>query len=299
MMALSVETILSGAKRLPTMPTVVMELMLAFADDEIDNEALAQKLSRDQSLVARVLRVANSPFYGLPRQVATVQESIMVLGLANVRTMVTAAAIIAQFPYRDNADFDMSAFWQHSIGVACCARVLSVRAGQNPNTAFVCGLLHDIGRVVLATSYPEHQAEVAGYRNREDCCWLDAERAVLGLDHAAIGAALAASWNFPEPIRQAVAAHHLPEASADTPLAALTHVGDVICHALDAGHDPSAMVPALSADAWTKMRIEWSDLKALFAEIERMVEGASVLAGGGANSKGPVAVRPTLAAAEA
>jgi putative nucleotidyltransferase with HDIG domain len=297
MMALSIDAVLSAFSRLPTMPDVVVDLMSSFADDEIDSEVLAQKLSRDQALVARVLRVANSPFYGLPRQVSTVQEAIMVLGLANVRTLVTAAAVIAQFSHHSNADFDLPAFWRHSISAACCARVLSVRAGENPNTAFICGLLHDIGRVLLAVSFPEHHVRIAEYRARADCSWSEAERAVIGLDHAAIGEALAARWNFPESLQQAVAAHHRPDAFADCPLAAINHVADVICYALDMGHDPSVFVPALSAHAWATMRLEWGELPALFAEIERMIEGASVLVGAAADS--PVASRARVSGARA
>ena len=291
MTALSIDSILAAANRLPKMPTVVMDLISAFADDDLDNETLAQKLSRDQGLVARVLRVANSPFYGLPRQIGTVQDAITVLGFANVRTLVTAAAIISQFPRSNNAVFDLTAFWKHSIGVACCAKVLSVRAGHNPNTAFICGLLHDIGRVLLACSYPEQYALIAEHRKIADCAWLDAERAVIGNDHAAIGSALAARWNFPEQIQQAVADHHQPENAAGSSLAGLTHVSDVICYALDTGHDPAVFVPVLSAPAWAAMRLGWDDLNGVFAEIEQMIEGVSVLAGndGGTAARTPVA----------
>ena len=112
MTALSIETIQSRVAALPVMPSVTMDLMLAFADEELGTETLARKLSRDQALVARVLRVANSPFYGLMRQVCTVQEAIVVLGLSSVRMLVTAAAVIGQFPTRAHHDPGLRAFWR-------------------------------------------------------------------------------------------------------------------------------------------------------------------------------------------
>ena len=277
MTALSIETMRSRVATLPAMPSVAMELMLAFSDGELEIETLARKLSWDQALVARVLRVANSPFYGLRRQICTVQEAIVVLGLSSVRMLVTAAAIIGQFPTRARRDHDLHAFWQHSIGVACCAKLLCAGVRQNPDTAFVCGLLHDIGRLVLVHYYPEQYAQVEDYCIREDVSRLDAERAVLGLDHAAIGAALVAHWNFPAQIQQVVAGHHLSEAAAASVLTSLTHVAYVICHALEIGAEPIGGVPVLSETAWAAAQIEWSELTSRFAQIEAQIESASLL----------------------
>lgn len=280
MTALSIETIQSRVATLPAMPSVTMELMLAFTDEELETETLARKLSRDQALVARVLRVANSPFYGLRRQICTVQEAIVVLGLSSVRMLVTAAAVIGQFPTRERRD-DLHAFWQHSIGVACCAKVLcehvGEHVGENHDTAFVCGLLHDIGRLVLVHYYPLQYAQVEDYCVLEDVSRLDAERAVLGLDHAAIGAALVAHWNFPQQIQQAVAGHHLTEAATAPVLTSLTHVADVICHALEIGAEPIGGVPVLSETAWAAAQIEWSELTTRFAHIEAQIESTSLL----------------------
>ena len=277
MTALSIETIQSRVAALPVMSSVTMDLMLAFADEELGTETLARKLSRDQALVARVLRVANSPFYGLMRQVCTVQEAIVVLGLSSVRMLVTAAAVIGQFPTRAHHDPGLRAFWRHSIGAACCAKVLCAHAGQNPETAFICGLLHDIGRLVLMHYYPEHYAQVEEYCAREDVSRLDAERAVLGLDHAAIGAALVARWNFPMQIQQVVAGHHLTQAAPASVLTSLTHVADVICHALEIGAEPIGGVPVLSETAWAAAQIEWSELTTRFAQIEAQIESTGLL----------------------
>lgn len=277
MKALSIETMQSEVATLPAIPSVTMELMLAFTDEELETETLARKLSRDQALVVRVLRVANSPFYGLRRQVGTVQEAIVVLGLSSVRMLVTAAAVIGQFPTRARRDLDLHAFWQHSIGVACCAKALCAHVGQNPDTAFVCGLLHDIGRLVLAHYYPAQYAQVEDYCVREDVSRLDAERAVLGLDHAAIGAALVSHWNFPPQIQQVVAGHHPTEAATASVLTSLTHVADVMCHALEIGAEPMGGVPVLSEAAWAAAEIDWSELTTRFAQIEAQIESASLL----------------------
>ena len=279
MKPLSLDEILIKVGRLPALPEVVMELMRSFDEERLSIEMLARKLSRDLALVMRIMRVANSPFYGLQGRIGTVQEAIVTLGLTNIRALVVAAAIIGQFPRSARYGLDWRVFWRHAIGVASGAKVLCAHTGQNEDTAFICGLLHDIGRLVLAHSYPQHYAEVITCRAREDLHPFDAERLVLGLDHAAVGAALAARWNFPQPIVQAVGGHHLMEAAEGSPLACLTHVADVISHALDLGGDSDGMAPVLSESAWAVVRIEWKELKKLFAQIEALHESTTLLIG--------------------
>lgn len=277
MTALSVDAILHKVGTLPALPSVAMELMQAFSEEDIRAETLARMLSRDQALVARVLRVANSPFYGLRGQISTVHEAIIVLGFASVRMLVAAAMVIGQFPPNARCDIDLRTFWQHSIGAAWCATVLCTHTGENPDTAFVCGLLHDIGRLVLVHYYPVHYAQAEDYCSREDVSRLAAERAVLGLDHAAIGAALVAHWNLPLQIQQVVAGHHLTEVATASVLTSLTHVADVICHALEIGAEPVGGVPVLSETAWAAAQIEWNELTTHFVQIEAQTESTILL----------------------
>jgi len=281
MQPLDPEQVVAQIGKLPSLPAVVLEVLESFEDDHADAGAIGKKIAQDQALSAKVLRVANSPFYGLQGRVATVKDAMVVLGFGNVRTLVIGAGVTGSFPAHASGSFDLRAFWMHGIVAATCARCFADDAGIDPERAFTAGLLHDIGRVVLATCFPDHYRRVAEYRAAHDCYPIEAERQVLGLDHAAIGGALTERWKFAPVIQQAVAAHHCtadPAAPGGKPdLAGLIHVADVAAHALDLAGDDDELVPQFDAVTWTRMDISWPRFLEHLAQAERRAQGAALL----------------------
>jgi putative nucleotidyltransferase with HDIG domain len=275
------EQVTAQIRQLPSLPAVVIEVLESFEDDDADTGAIGKKIAQDQALAAKVLRVANSSFYGLQGKVVTVQDAMIVLGFANVRTLVMAAGVTGSFRAAASGGFNLRAFWMHGILTAVCARSFAVDAGINPDRAFTAGLLHDIGGVVLATCFPEHYRRVAEYRARHDCYPIEAERSVLGLDHAAVGGALTERWKFAPVIQQAVAGHHSPPETGTRggkpDLAGLINVADVAAHALDLAGDDNELVPPLNAVTWARMDITWPRFRQGLVEAERRALGAALL----------------------
>jgi putative nucleotidyltransferase with HDIG domain len=169
----------------------------------------------------------------------------------------------------------------HGIVTAFCARSFAGDAGINPDRAFTAGLLHDIGGVVLATCFPDHYRRVAEYRAQHDCYLIEAERRILGFDHATVGGALTERWKFAPVIQQAVAGHHsLPDtatAGGKPDLASLVHVADVAAHALDLSGDENELVPQFHAVTWARMGITWPRFRLGLMEAERRAQGAALL----------------------
>lgn len=282
MQALNLEQVIAQIRQLPSLPAVVIEVLESFQDEHADGGTIGRKIEQDQALSARVLRVANSSFYGLQGKIVSVQDAIVVLGFRNVRSLVLAAGMTASIPAAAGGGFDLRTFWKHGIVTATCARSFAHAAGINPDHAFTAGLLHDIGRAVLATCFPDHYCRVAEYRARHDCYPTEAEREVLGLDHAAVGSALAMRWNFAPAIQQAIAGHHPHPGDAATPgcrtdLAGLVHVADVTAHALDLAGDDNELVPQLDAVCWARLRIAWPQFRQRLEEAERHAQGATLL----------------------
>ena len=174
------------------------------------------------------------------------EDAIIVLGFSTVRTQVIAAAISGSLPAGAAARFELRALWLHGILVAYCARTLASHVGMNRDNAFTAGILHDIGRAVLVTYFSEHYREVFAYRRRHDCYLIEAERQVLGLDHAQVGSALAERWNFAAVIQAAVADHHAPHDDSTMSLGGLVHAADVAVHALDLAGEKNELVPRLN-----------------------------------------------------
>jgi putative nucleotidyltransferase with HDIG domain len=277
MSRLSPEQLAESVQDLPSLPAVVMELLSSIEQDNIDISVLAKKVSYDQALTAKTLRLANSSTFGLQIKVATIQQAITFLGFQTTRNLITAAAVTGCFPKGMCPGFNDKAFWRHSIATAACARSLARRLRFNQDVAFTAGLLHDIGRLVLVTGHPQAYGEVLAWRSRHDSECLDAERAVLGIDHVDAGVALAEHWNFSDTMRQAIAYHHAPETPGAGFLAAIVHVANAVVHALDLTGEEEELVPALSSVAWDAMGLNEDAYMDLFRETEQQLEEMSAI----------------------
>ncbi|MCF8152155.1 MAG: HDOD domain-containing protein [Burkholderiaceae bacterium] len=267
----SLTQIVDSLHSLPSLPMVVMELLQTMGEEDVNIERLAQGIGNDQALAARTLRVANSPFYGMQGKIDTIAEAITVLGFVNVRSLVTTAGIASTLRGNNTAGFEAQIFWRHCLGVASCAATLGPFARLRPETLFLAGLLHDIGRLVLVSTHPATFAEIQQRHKQNDCLPVDAEREVLGFDHAQIGGELCRHWRIPASIADAVERHHQvnPQATGKpADMADLVHLADVIAHSLDLTHYADAMVPPPDDAAWRRLGLGATDLRAVLKKAE-------------------------------
>lgn len=262
-------------RRLPALPTVVGDVLSSFANDEADIGLICRQIARDQSLTARLLRVANSSFYGLQCRIATINDAVVVLGFRAVRSMVLTLSVSGMFKSHNCPGFDPQAYIRHCVGVGLAARSIALASGRNADMAFAGGILHDIGKLVLASLYAERYAQVQAYRAEHDCPLVIAERDILGIDHAIVGGLLADTWNFPATLRSAMAEHHSPSAATAESLADLVHVADAIAHGLGvagAGYD---LVMPVDPTAWHRLGLEAETLVEILACVVDSLDEAS------------------------
>lgn len=269
------DQVLRQIRDLPAMPVIVQDLMKNITRDDADIHLIANKVSQDQALSAKTLRFANSSFYGLQSRVTTIQQAITLIGVDAVKHVVTTAALTGYFPAGHVPGLDFGTIWRHSIATAVCARVLARHLHVNQDYAFTAGLLHDIGRLVLATYFRREYEAVIAYRKEHDCHWLDAEQAVLGIDYVTTGVALATHWNFSESIRNAIAGHYRPEHQKVHSLASIVHIANAIVRALDLSHQEDDLVPPVSATAWDDLGLSEETYMQVFHETEIMFEDVS------------------------
>ena len=264
---------LERLRELPSLPQVVLDLQSALARDDISIDAIADTVSLDQGLAAKALRVANCSVYGVPGRVASIRQAIGMLGLRSVSTVLTIAAVSDRIPRPACPGFDLGRYWRHSVGVALCARELARTLRLDTDVAFTAGLMHDLGRLALASQAPAALAEVLRRRNEVDCTMLDAERATLATDHASVGEQVAARWHFGPAIVEAIRFHHEPAASPRASVVDVVHVADAIAHALDLAGDPQEMVPPLDAEAWNRIGLTEGQALLLLESTESEVDG--------------------------
>jgi len=260
-------------RELPSLPQVVLDLQSALSRDDVSIDAIADTVSLDQGLAAKALRVANCSFYGVPGRVASIRQAIGMLGLRSVSTVLTIAAVTDRIPRATCPGFDLGRYWRHSVGVALCARELARTLRLDADVAFTAGLMHDLGRLALASQAPDALATALRRRDELDCTVLEAERAALGTDHAALGEQVAARWRFGPAVVEAIRRHHEPPASARAGLADVIHVADALTHALDLAGDPNEMVPPMDAAAWNRVGLTEGQALLLLERTESEVDG--------------------------
>ncbi|MBI5007258.1 MAG: HDOD domain-containing protein [Nitrosomonadales bacterium] len=191
--------------QLPAMPQVVQEVMASFRDENAGSAVLAHKIALDQGLSARVLRVANSSFYGLSREVGSIQDAVTVLGFDTVRSLVVSAGYMRAFAATPDDLFDRHAYWLRSFRVATYTETLVNCLGSGDRKlAFTAGMFHDVGQLVFSVCIPERFAGLLAQLKTSEGSLVDLERASLGFDHAEIGAEMARRWNFPPEIEHAI-----------------------------------------------------------------------------------------------
>lgn len=282
--ALQLDQVIEDFIQLPALPEVLMQLLNRLQngnEQSCSTEEITRLLAYDQTLTAQTLRIANSSFYGLPRQVASLPEAITVLGLRSIQTLVVTTALHALFNQLHEAlrtaGYDQRSFWQHSLGTAICASALAKHLGYNADHAYTAGLLHDIGYLVFAARFPLQYAQVRRHAQQTDCQPLEAERALLHFDHQDVGAALARRWCFPADILEGIAAHHAPEDQTARSLAGIVHLADIMAHSLNLDGQAEPWVPRLSTTIWHRYALDWSEFKQLLGAAEKHMQEANAL----------------------
>ena len=194
---MTADDIIKAVRDLPSLPAVVSELLASIDQEDLDTHALASKITLDQALTAKTLRLANSSFYGMPSKVNTIHQAVAVLGFHSIRTLVTACAVTSSFPAAPASGLDFPAFWRHAVASAVCARVLAPYCRISPDTAFTAGLLHDLGTLVLATRFPTQYRLVIEHQRQHDCLSVTSQRAVFGVTADELQHALIHAWKLP------------------------------------------------------------------------------------------------------
>lgn len=242
---------IAWASDLPALPAALLDLLALVGSDDVDIDELCARLSVDMALTAKLLRLANSSFYGGRGAVTSVDAAIARVGLRMVKSIVGAAAVGGAIKPPVCKGFDFVAFWRHGVATATAAQMLAFATGADPSTAFTSGLLYRIGQLVLAAQVPVPFAETLAHRAANGGDALLIERAVLGVDHAVVGACIAAHWRLPPAIVEALSQQDLPLARAQAPtLGQIAGAADRLIEAFESGADPVAAGAGSALDAW-------------------------------------------------
>ncbi len=198
-----------NANNLPSLPTVAVEVLRLTRSEDVSVEALAKVIQNDPALTAKILKVVNSALFGIPREVGSIKQAVVILGLRTVKVMALSFSLVDAIRVRDTGRFDLEAYWRRSLTTAVCARLLCRSAlPKLAEEAFVAGLLADIGQFVAARCAADEYEPVLKQAAGAAAPLWQLERDLLGASHASIGADLLRKWGLPAGICDAIATHH-------------------------------------------------------------------------------------------
>ena len=261
-----VKLVVSNIRNLPTPPIVFHQIQKVMADPNSSAGQVAAVLAEDPAMSAKVLKLTNSAFYGLNREIESVKHAVLVVGMEAIKNLVLSASVLGMFKGNDIDQEFQESFWRHSLATAFCSRLLARRVKSrgmiDPDTAFSSGLLHDVGKMIISCFLPNENAMLKAAResNNEIEDYI-LEDSVLGFNHAQIGGFLATQWKLPKRLADSISFHHQPMLSEDElPIAYLIHLGDFVAKRTFYDPQDTHMIGSLQDGVADYLNVAESDL---------------------------------------
>jgi len=231
----SVKKIVSQIESLPSLPAIYSEIIAEMQLEDPSIKKISNIISKDLSMTAKILQVVNSAFFGLFRKISSPREAVVLLGLETIKALVLSVKIFTEFSHKKFAWFKIDELFSHSMSVSSYAKTIIKNEKLGPdliNYSLMAGLLHDLGKLILATNFQEPYRQVLTEARGSDQNLWDLEYETFGTSHAEIGAYLMGLWSLETPIIEAIAFHHCPANSMSQNIGLLTavHIGNAIDH---------------------------------------------------------------------
>jgi HD-like signal output (HDOD) protein len=256
---------------LPTLPRTVFRISEMINNPRSSARDLAQVITDDQVLTARLLRLVNSSFYGFPQRITTVTRAIVLLGFDAIRHLLLTTSVFDMFSgQHQTAMTTREDLWDHSLGCAVAAKVIGQHIRHEKiEELFVCALLHDIGKIVSMVYAPQDFDAAARLAVEKDILFIEAESLLLDYTHTDTGRLLAERWHLPTMVTEVIRFHHAPDQAGEfVQEAAVVHLADILCRALQYGSGGDRRIPALDPNAWDSVGISEDSIETLMVEIE-------------------------------
>jgi putative nucleotidyltransferase with HDIG domain len=258
-----IRAIIMNTSSLPTLPGIITKLNSLSENDKTSIQEMAHLVSSDQVLSARILKLANSPSYGFYR-VSTISNAMILLGVNVVKSLALSSSIF------EIMEKNSVGLWEHSLGAGVAANIISRRLKlpecEEISTA---ALLHDIGKVIIRLNFGDDYRHLLALIDEDEVTMLEAERKLLGTDHAEVGAWLAKSWFLPDKLIEPIGCHHdVAAAPSQQTKASVVHLANILIKASGFGFSGDEFVPLIQPAAWEKLAMTESILAEIVEELE-------------------------------
>lgn len=279
---MTLHEIVGKLDELPTLPSVIYELNRVINDPMSSTSDVERLMANDQSLTTKVLKLANSAYYAIPGGVTSLQRAIAYIGYDTINQLALSASIMKALKTDNKPDFELPAFWKHSLGVAMTAEAVAKEVRyKTPSDLFTCGLVHDMGKIALLIVAPGQFFETLAHASQTSTSLIEAEEA-LGLPkHTTVGFELATKWRLPYQIQACISNHHHREPSQrggltqETNLVVdIVYLSNLLVHALQFGNSGHSKVLGVPRDVLDRLSIPPDGLKGLLATVKDKIQNA-------------------------
>lgn len=259
---------------LPTIPSVLKKLLGVIENPRVSLGEISNFISNDPALATKVLKMVNSPIYGFPGRISSVNQAVILLGLNVVKGLLLGVSVF------DLMQKSMIGLWEHSIGCAVMARIIAKkRQFKEPEEVSAGGLLHDIGKVILILQFPDDYQEAMSEAERSGKTIGEAERVFFAANHPTTGAWMALKWSFPRNLTDMIECHHKPHLAKNAPFqTAVVHLSDVLLRGRGFGFAGDNKVPPVNPATWEKLQLSKDDIIDVLSESEDALEMTKDLA---------------------
>ncbi len=265
-------------KDMPSLPSIVMELLSSLSNDKISIQQITKILEKDPVLVSKILKVINSSYYSVRFNITSLKQAIVLLGLREIKRITIGTSVINTFENSKDSDkFDRISFWQHCLGCGKIAEMIAEKFNfPFKDQAFLGGLLHDIGKVVVNIFFFDEFKQVLEECRKPDISFRQAEKMIIGADHTETGFWFAERWKFPGTIKDVIKNHHNLEEAENKLLCATIRFADLMCKTRQIGSgedDENIKIDFRKEEAWkiiedNNKQIDNMDLERFTFEIE-------------------------------
>lgn len=229
-----VKRVVSNVRNLPTPPIVFHQIQKVINDPNVSAEQIASILAEDPAMSVKVLRLTNSAFYGLSREIESVKHAVIIVGLEAIKNLVLSASVLDMFKGKNLDDDFQDKFWRHSLATAFGCRLLAKklrdRVMVDPDSAFSAGLLHDVGKIVLVCFLEDEYKSFNEARGKDTTSMdFELEQELFGYTHADIGGFLTEQWKIPKKLTEAIAYHHgIEEINSESALPCIVYMANFL-----------------------------------------------------------------------
>jgi len=273
------ERLLGAVEKMPAFPQSVHQVLKLAGDINCSQKDLVEVIKKDPIFTLKILRLVNSAYFGLSREITSINHASVYLGLNTLKNVALGLAAVGSIPKSASERLNMGGFWLHSLAVATCTRMLGLKLGVSRDDAadyFAAGLLHDIGKVVFALYMPEEFEQASAKASEPGASLYKCEREVIGATHMEIGAILAEKWNLPVDLHDAIARHHFIGEGESSQLLDCLFAANQIAKKLSFGVAGDFQVEGLPESVKKRFDMDMDELIEALPTLDEEVENARV-----------------------